>query len=375
MYQYLENVSSYASDNMNGWRNDPNGTTFAAGRLVWIILACFLILPAVLARAEQTPAPCTFPSYNPTERPDPAGTPTRVSVGLYVVDVLDIDAVEQTITVDFHVRLVWKDPRLARVSPQVSHKVCLLDLDQVWNPTMRLIGIRGITKTHDPIVAVDPEGTVKYAQRSFGVLSSRLQPSEFPFDDHVLKIGLVTANYGPDEVVLIVDDRITGQPSTFTVPDWSIGPGNPRVGTYYFEPQDRDFSRFDYEFGATRHSGYYIWKVLVPLAMIVFMSWLVFWIDPVHFGTQVSISMLSMLSLIAYQFAIGNLLPRVSYLTRVDVFVLGSSILVFLALVEAVTSGALAGRGKQALAHRLDQGSRVVFPVFFVILLTFAFWL
>lgn len=360
---------------MRKLRTALNANTFTAGRFVWIILAFLLTIPASFARAEQPPASCTFPAYDPTERPDPKGTPTPVSVGIYVIDILSINDVEQSLTVDFHLRLDWKDPRLARKSPEASSKHCKLDIDTVWNPRGRIVGIRDITRSQEEMVVIDPEGNVEYHQRLYGVLSSPLHLSEFPFDRHAVKIELVSAGYGPDDVAFAINDRITGQSATVTVPDWSISPGSPRVSTYYFEPQDRHFSRFDYAFGATRQSGYYVWKVMVPLGMIVFMSWLVFWIDPSHFATQVSISMLSMLSLIAYQFAIGNLLPRVSYLTRVDIFALGSSLLVFLALVEAVASGALAGRGKQALAHRLDQGSRVVFPLGFLILVTFSLWL
>jgi hypothetical protein len=104
------------------------------------------------------------------------------------------------------------------------------------------------------------------------------------------------------------------------------------------------------------------------------MSWAVFWLDPVHLGTQVGLSATTMVILVIFQLNLGAVLPRVSYLTRVDYFTLGSLILVFLALVEAVTSGTIAAKGKHALAQRLDRWSRVVFPTSFVLLLIIAFW-
>ncbi len=49
-----------------------------------------------------------------------------------------------------------------------------------------------------------------------------------------------------------------------------------------------------------------------------------------------------MLTLIAYRFLLGGMLPRISYLTRLDYFLLGSTVLVFLALVEAACTSRLA---------------------------------
>ncbi|MBW8065789.1 MAG: hypothetical protein FVQ04_07925, partial [Nitrospira sp.] len=183
---------------------------------------------------------------------------------------------------------------------------------------------------------------------------------------------LVTVEYGPEEVLLVDNKGVTGRQDTFSIAEWSIGPGATRVGTWYFAPQDRNFSRFDYEFEATRRSGFYVWKVIVPLMLFIFMSWAVFWLDPVHLGTQIGLSATVMVILVIFQLNLGTILPRVSYLTRVDYFVLGSLILVFLALVEAVMSGVIAARGKEALARKLDRRSRWAFPASFLMLIAFA---
>ena len=54
------------------------------------------------------------------------------------------------------------------------------------------------------------------------------------------------------------------------------------------------------EFEAHRLLGFYIWKVMIPLVLIVFMSWTVFWIDPVHVAAQIGVATTSMLTFIAY---------------------------------------------------------------------------
>jgi cadmium resistance protein CadD (predicted permease) len=96
------------------------------------------------------------------------------------------------------------------------------------------------------------------------------------------------------------------------------------------------------------------------------MSWVAFWIDPSEFGTDISVAVTSMLTLIAYRFAIGLFLPVISYLTRLALFILGGTILVFLSLVEVVFTSVLVQRQRRELSCTVDRYSRWVFPAIFV---------
>ncbi|MFQ5931317.1 MAG: hypothetical protein ACE5MM_02800, partial [Nitrospiraceae bacterium] len=190
----------------------------------------------------------------------------------------------------------------------------------------------------------------------------------------VFPITIISAKYGPEEIVFSVDETITGRADALSIADWSIGPSVAKAGYFYFTPQKRLLARFDYELPATRHVGFYLRTVIVPLTLFIFMSWAVFWIDPTLLTTQVSLSATVMVILVIFQLKLGTLLPRVPYSTRVDAFVQGSQILVFLALVEAVTAGVLAAGGREALARRLDRWARWAFPAAFAALLIIAFW-
>jgi hypothetical protein len=63
---------------------------------------------------------------------------------------------------------------------------------------------------------------------------------------------------------------------------------------------------YAFEFYASRLAQYYLLKVILPLLLIVMMSWTVFWIDPTNGGPQISVAVTSMLTLIAYRFSIGS---------------------------------------------------------------------
>jgi cadmium resistance protein CadD (predicted permease) len=112
---------------------------------------------------------------------------------------------------------------------------------------------------------------------------------------------------------------------------------------------------------------HYILKVILPFVLIVMMSWSVFWTEPTNSNTQFSIAVTSMLTLIAYRFAVDTQLPRLPYMTRLDVFFLISTLLVFFSLIEVLVTTIMDNNQQIARAKKLDRYCRVIVPVIFLI--------
>jgi hypothetical protein len=104
------------------------------------------------------------------------------------------------------------------------------------------------------------------------------------------------------------------------------------------------------------------------------MAWTVFWLDPSQLGPQLGVSTASVFSFVAFQVRLAELLPGVSYLTRIDRFILGSTALVFLAFGEAILTGTLAASGRTELARRIDRWARWVYPALFAVVLYVTRW-
>jgi hypothetical protein len=126
------------------------------------------------------------------------------------------------------------------------------------------------------------------------------------------------------------------------------------------------YSSYAFEFTASRNVEHYILKVILPLVLIVMMSWAVFWTEPTNSNSQFSIAVTSMLTLIAYRFAVDSQLPRLPYMTRLDVFFLISTLLVFFSLIEVLVTTILDNNQQIARAKKLDRYCRVIVPVIFV---------
>jgi hypothetical protein len=104
--------------------------------------------------------------------------------------------------------------------------------------------------------------------------------------------------------------------------------------------------------------------------MIVTMAWTVFWVDPTVVTTRMSVVVTTMLTIIAYRFALASLVPRLPYLTRLDWFMLGSTALILATLLTMAATAHLQARGRLELVETIDRRGRLWFAVTAVIVWT-----
>lgn len=332
-------------------------------------LAAFALLLTMLSTASPVSAFEVDPGMR--ARPGAAAGPTRVSVELYVIDIAKIDDRDQIFKADISIRLEWIDPRLARPG---ESDVISLPLTDIWNPRLRIYNQRDVRAHFPDIARVDAKGLVAYEQRYSGDFTTSADIRRFPFDERTIAITMLTVDHSPSEIRLDFTEASIDRADIFSIPNWTIGEVTPVTGVFRAFG-GREFLRFDIELKSSRESAYYIWSVVVPLILIVMMSWSVFFVNPKHLGSQMTLAATSMLTLIAYRFAVSSVLPPVPYMTSMDIFITGSTVFVFLALAESVTTGTLADNDHNAFAERLDRIARILFPSVFAIFIVITFLL
>ncbi|MCK5379419.1 MAG: hypothetical protein KAJ78_08435 [Acidobacteria bacterium] len=289
--------------------------------------------------------------------------PVPVTVLVYMLDLDDVDSSQQTFTANVFLKYDWDDPRLAHE----GDGPVIMGMDEIWHPHFQILNQQKLWKTFPERFTVFPDGHVNYRQRVWGDFSQPMDLRDYPADHQVMTVELVASGHTSEQVRLVpsteaehaiaaelsvTDFEITGSEVVVgSFKPWDSGPGVASIRSIYF---------------ASRKTGYFVVKVIIPLILIVMMSWSVFWIDPAEGGTQIGVATTTMLTLIAFRFAIDTSLPKISYLTRLDTFVMASTVLVFLSLFEVVITSRLAKTGRQERAMLLDRWSRLIFPGAFV---------
>jgi hypothetical protein len=328
---------------------------------------------AVEKAAEKAAEVATEKAELTAHRPDEWRGPTKVHFLVFVVDVDDIDGANQSFAANVYLRLRWKDRRL--VNPGGSTRQ--IRLEEIWNPRVLLANQQGrMSKSLPDVVQVEPDGTVIYHQRYTGSFSQPLDLSQFPMDTHSFTIHFVAAGYGDDQLEFSPDTmrRVHGGSISddLSLPDWKVV-SHEALTLSYTPIEAIHAAGFAFRFEAERYVTYYIWQIILPLVVVVVMSWAAFWVGRENVGVRIGVATSSILTLIAFRFVLASLLPRLPYMTRMDYFTVGSTLLVFMALITVIFTTFLAGKEYDSLAHKTDISARVTFPAIFLFLLGWFF--
>ena len=345
------------------------------------ILGCACAFPAPVFSAE--PAKREVPE-KPVEtvaekgeqvefqatRPEGLKGPTTVYFTVFVVDISEINAAGQNFTVNVFLRLRWNDPRLANPGGTVRE----IPLEKVWNPRILLVNQKTrVTKGLPDVVQVHQDGTVLYHQRYTGILSQRLKLDDFPKDTHSFIVQFVAVGHNADELIfepdLLRNIRGGSMAEELSLPDWEILTYETRADPY--KPvEEINAAAFAFRFVAQRYLGYYLWQMVLPLVVVVIMSWAAFWVGREHVGVRLAVASSSVLTLIAQRFVLASLLPRLPYMTRMDYFTVGSTLLVLLALIGVIVTGFLFAHRHESHARSIDHWARGAFPAAFLLLVS-----
>ena len=309
---------------------------------------------------------CSPPLHAGVGRPDPEQGPTEVQIQIFVLDLDEIDSANQNFSANVFFEALWRDPRLAT---DPAGGIQRRPLSEIWHPRLQVLNQQRLWSTMAEEAEIQPDGTVVFRQRAWGSFSQPLNLKEFPFDRQALSIQLVAADYLTEQVELVATVG-SGVSDTLSIADWKVVNWEMAADAPVPSPPGAKHEivpSVALVLHVERRIGYYVIKVILPLLLIVAMSWVVFWIDPRDFGTKVSVAITAMLTLIAYRFAVGATLPNVSYLTRLDLFIMVSTVLIYASLVVVVVTSHYARTDRPGAAKRIDRWVRWLAPLVFLV--------
>ena len=303
------------------------------------------------------------------ERPNANGASTEVTIRAFLMDIDEIDDVRQRFNVEMFVNIAWHDPRLALPEKDHAGQIRTLPWSEVWTPRGMIVNDRGLSARLPLVVNVDGVGNVVYRQRFSGELAVDLDLQDFPFDSQQLPITIISYQYSPDEVRFSTNAVLAVNDEGFSIEGWAFELLDTQFGEFSVPAAGVVRPQMTFMLEARRNAQYYLLTMFLPMSLIVFMSWTAFWIQPNVVPPRIAISTASIFSLIAFGFSVRLSLPRVSYLTRADLFVIGCTLLVFLALGAAVIGSRWASADKLEQAVRLNATTRWVYAALFLVVI------
>ena len=134
----------------------------------------------------------------------------------------------------------------------------------------------------------------------------------------------------------------------------------------------RPVSRFTLGFDASRHLYYYIFRIFLPMLIIITVSWVLFFLR--DYGKRVDAASANLLLFIAFNFTISRDLPRLGYLTLLDMFLISTFVVTGFVMVLSVYLRRMETDGRIDLVQRIDGYVLTIYPLAYFIAALVAFF-
>ena len=203
-----------------------------------------------------------------------------------------------------------------------------------------------------------------------GTIYSDMDLRRFPFDNQRLKITYKVRQDREAPIFLyqsVFDDKAnSARSSHLNDEEWFFGKFETGYD-YYYEPEwGTELPQYFVALNIERKQAYYLFKIMLPIVFLLILSCSIFWISPTQLESRVTVSIVVLLSLIAYNFVIDADIPKLGYLTFLDNFVLVSYLFAGIPTIQTVISNNLVSRHDQTFAKKIDNFSKVLFPVLYL---------
>ena len=272
--------------------------------------------------SDEEPEPFVLINQSTPSASHTTSAPHRkVYIYVNVFSLSGIDTVAQQFDCHFFIRAMWQEPE-----------------SQDWQPNLVFMNAASPVEMENVEVSEcswrsGPKGekVMQWRADCRGTFREGFELEHFPFDVQALTIT-VSCNR-PQTEVTVLEDCYTGAKSMlrnqFTVmTDFDLsGP----VMQEEIDEEMRKYPLLHIYFIGQRRAAYYMWNIGLPnflLSVLVFTS---FAISPSDLADRLSVTLTLVLTSVAFKYMVAQELPRISYLTLLDKYILLS--FAFLALV------------------------------------------
>jgi hypothetical protein len=217
--------------------------------------------------------------------------------------------------------LRWKDQRQAfdTVEAGVSEKVYqgpyqFLELYTAWWPQLSLANESGGVHRQGQVLKITPDGTLTYIEEINATAVTPMNLRRFPFDQQVFVVAFAVLGFSEDEVQLVPGSS-PFRASGVDLPQWKFG----EIATRIEDSENRGEtlgSTYAVSIRMERKPGHLLRTVVLPLILLVMLSWSVFWMDTSSVSNRLDISFMGILTVVAYQIIISDHLGCQLQITR-----------------------------------------------------------
>ena len=288
--------------------------------------------------------------------------------------IIEVDQQSEFFTTVANLQMEWRDPSLAfnpedcncdfKVFSENQFQDYFLSFVNSKWPDFTFRNQQGNRWAQNRNVILYHDGRAVYSERFTTDFQVDFDFRQFPFDtqeffiriDSILpeefykyfnmeQVSRVSTDTGEDEFIL----------EELSVEISNASTSNGIVSSYIFS------------FEAPRHLSYYIFRIFVPILLIVLISWVTFFLK--NYTHRIEVASANLLLFIAFSFSLAENYPRLGYLTFLDAVMAIMFIINSLVIVYNVWLRRLEMNDKVDMLERVDDVLDWVYPLIYVVML------
>lgn len=279
----------------------------------------------------------------------------QVTIELYVNKIYDIETVNSTFQVDGYLILKWKISRaeiknknfIKGKSIYYDGQIEKLKKNFFWIPNIEFINKLDDIIIDKSVLTIFDDGLVVYRKRFNCHFHSKMDLTKFPFDTQTFVINFESFLYKNHELTFVNPNLFYDKSFSDIDPEWKVKEQYAEIkvmkykGGFFEDTNNKEdiYSRTSFVFKFKRKAGYYLWQVLFPLFLIVFSSWVIFWIK--SYTDQLNIGFTLLLTVVAFNFFSNSLLPKLPYNTFLESVIILSYISITSSIILLVYKNTL----------------------------------
>lgn len=284
--------------------------------------------------------------------------PQQVHVGIYLMNLYDLNMDEHSFYADFYIWFKWKGD----IDPT---EIEFVNSIEKWS--------MAIAQSGDSSNMTLSDGTQYRIYRVEGRFFHSFSLSRFPLDKHILDIQLESPEHSADSLIYVPDTNAAEIRNTLKLVGWlthgcRLESTVHDYGTDFGNPEEnaQRYSNLTYTVTLARPVSYFLLKMLLPLLVVMLVSIGALILHPSYIDTRSSLPIGGLLTAVFLQQSYSDALPDTGYMVLMDKIYLLSYVLISLVLLQVIRAGNDLTRGKseQFIMRRERRRARIFVAVF-----------
>ncbi len=251
----------------------------------------------------------------------------EVKIGTYILNVRKLEVASGTWIVDFYVWMIWENEKINPLNFEIMNGAVEYKDEPVFD-------------------TIEVEGRTFHwvAHRIVATLTNDLNFKYYPLDIQNLTIEIEDRELSVDKMKYIIKPDENNIDDLVKIQGWVINTKFSKIDSHkyktsfgYDDGEDGlTYSRYIFGLSISRPRFSSMLKLLLPLSIILSLSFLSFALSPDKMSQRISLGISTVFTSVAYHINLTSAIPQVSYLTLADRLMISCYFILFCSLISTI---------------------------------------